>query len=97
MDAAKYVGSIHHKVNDKVQAAASLNWASGASSTSLTVGAKYQIDSDTFLKVRECSFWLVGSYSNSTAKFEQAVQFFFIIFVWFMHAFDSLNAYSLKE
>ena len=51
-DASKYVGSIHHKVNDKVSAAASLSWQSGANATSLTVGGKYTLDGDTFIKAK---------------------------------------------
>lgn len=52
IDASKYVGSIHHQVNSNLSAAALLNWTSGAATTSLTVGGKYTIDNDTYLKAK---------------------------------------------
>ena len=50
-DGSKFVGSVHHQVNEKLAAAALLRWTSGVNATSLTVAAKYDIDKDTFLKV----------------------------------------------
>lgn len=50
-DFAKYGGSIHHKVNDKLSAAVAVSWAEGAS-TSLTVAGQYQIDGDSSMKVK---------------------------------------------
>lgn len=54
IDATKYVGSVHHQINDKLSAAAQMQWTSGsgASSTNLTVGAKYNIDDESFFKAK---------------------------------------------
>jgi len=51
-DASKYVGSIHHQVNSKLSAAALLNWTSGVNTSTLTVGGKYAVDDDTYLKAK---------------------------------------------
>jgi len=51
-DASKYVGSIHHQVNSKLSAAALLNWTSGVNTSTLTVGGKYTVDDDTYLKAK---------------------------------------------
>lgn len=51
-DASKYVGSVHHQINDKLSAAALLNWTSGSKDpSSLTVCGKYVVDQETFIKV----------------------------------------------
>jgi len=52
IDAAKYVGSVHHQIDSKLSAAAQLQWTSGTSSSSLTACGKYTIDDDTYLKVK---------------------------------------------
>jgi len=39
-------------VNSNLSAAALLNWTSGANTSSLTVGGKYSIDEDTFVKAK---------------------------------------------
>lgn len=52
VDASKFVGSVHHQVNSNLAAAALLNWTAGSNTTSLTVAAKYDIDSETFLKTK---------------------------------------------
>lgn len=51
-DASKYVGSVHHQVNSKLSAAALLNWTSGVNTSTLTVGGKYTVDEDTYLKAK---------------------------------------------
>jgi len=52
-DASKYVGSVHHQVNDKLSAAAVLQWTSGTKDpSSLTVAGKYVLDDDTFIKAK---------------------------------------------
>lgn len=52
IDASKYVGSVHHQINSNLSGAALLNWTSGASTSTLTVGGKYTIDDDTFIKAK---------------------------------------------
>jgi len=52
IDASKYVGSIHHQVNEKLSAAALLHWSSGSSTSSFTVCGKYACDDDTFVKAK---------------------------------------------
>lgn len=52
IDASKYVGSVHHQVNSKLSAAALLNWTSGVNTSTLTVGGKYTVDEDTYLKAK---------------------------------------------
>lgn len=52
VDASKYVGSVHHKVNSNLTAAAQLNWASGAANSTLTVCGKYTLDEDTTIKTK---------------------------------------------
>jgi len=52
IDASKYVGSIHHQVNEKLSAAALLHWTSGSSTSSFTVCGKYAYDDDTFIKAK---------------------------------------------
>ncbi|XP_002167561.1 voltage-dependent anion-selective channel protein 2 [Hydra vulgaris] len=51
-DASKFVGSVHHQINEQLAAAALLRWTSGQNATSFTVAAKYDIDKDTFLKTK---------------------------------------------
>lgn len=66
-DASKYVGSIHHQINDKLSAATLLNWTSGSKDpSSLTVCGKYLVDKDTFFKVKiDNSLRLGCSYVQS--------------------------------
>lgn len=65
-DSAKYTGSVHYKVSDKLSTAALLQWASGSSSSSLTVCGKYQIDSGSHLKAKLDNNLCLGvSYSQS--------------------------------
>jgi len=51
-DSNKYVGSVHHQVTEKLSAGALLNWTSGSSSSAITVAGQYNIDADTFMKVK---------------------------------------------
>jgi len=65
-DATKFVGTIHNKVNDNLEASAMLNWASESSNSSLTLGGKYKIDKDTSCKVKVNNGLQVGlSYTQS--------------------------------
>jgi len=59
-DFSKYHGSVHHKVCDNLSAAASLGFTMDAASPSLTVGAHYKVDSDTFYKVKVDNALRVG-------------------------------------
>jgi len=52
VDSAKYFGSVHHKVNDKLGVAAALAWTSGGGSTSLTAGGHYAVDGDSAFKAK---------------------------------------------
>ncbi|KAL9984422.1 hypothetical protein ACROYT_G006710 [Oculina patagonica] len=51
-DASRFTGSIYHKINSNLEAAAQLNWASGSSSTTFQVGCKYDIDKDTTIRTK---------------------------------------------
>jgi len=65
-DATKFVGSVHQKVNDKLEASAMLNWASEGSGTCLVLGGKYKLDNDTSCKVKINNNLQVGlSYVQS--------------------------------
>jgi len=46
-DGQEFTGSVHHKVNDKLDAAVMLSWAAGSGNTSFAVGTKYKIDDTT--------------------------------------------------
>lgn len=52
IDASKYVGSVHHEVNSSLNAAAILQWTSGSSTPSFTVGGKYNLDGSTYIKAK---------------------------------------------
>jgi len=52
VDFSKYFGSVYHKVNKSLGAAASLTWANGGASPSLTVGAQYALDANSFYKAK---------------------------------------------
>ncbi|GFR93419.1 voltage-dependent anion-selective channel protein 2 [Elysia marginata] len=43
-DGQEFVGSVHQKVNDNLEAAVNLSWAAGSGNTSFAVGGKYKID-----------------------------------------------------
>lgn len=65
-DNSTYTGSIHHKVSDKLSTAALLQWASGSTSSSLTVCGKYQLDDHSHLKAKIDNKLRVGlSYVQS--------------------------------
>jgi len=51
-DASKYVGSVHHQVNDNLSTAALVHWTFGSSTSNLTVCGKYTLDNDTYLKAK---------------------------------------------
>lgn len=50
IDLSKYFASVYHKANANLGWAASLAWASDASSPTLTVGSQYTLDAHSFLK-----------------------------------------------
>jgi len=52
IDASKYVGSVHHQVNDKLGAAVNLDWTAGSSTSSFSVCGKYSLDADTHVKAK---------------------------------------------
>jgi hypothetical protein len=67
-DLSKYFGSIYHKVNGSLQAAASVAWADQGSGPALTVGAHYAPDADSFYKVKLDNALQVGlSYTTKLA------------------------------
>jgi len=51
-DSVKYVGSVHHQINEKLSAGALLNWTSGSTSSSLTLAGKYNMADNKFVKVK---------------------------------------------
>ncbi|XP_028408425.1 voltage-dependent anion-selective channel protein 2-like isoform X2 [Dendronephthya gigantea] len=51
-DASKFAGSVHHKINPKLEAAALMNWATGNESVNFQVGMKYIIDPISSVKVK---------------------------------------------
>jgi len=42
----EFTGSVHQKVNESLDAAVSLSWASGTGNTTFALGSKYKIDDD---------------------------------------------------
>jgi len=55
-DGSEFMGSLYHKVNDKLDTGVSLNWTSGTNVTRFGVAAKYSVDKDTTFR---------GKLSNS--------------------------------
>jgi len=51
-DASKFMGSLHHKINDKLTAGAHLNWESGSSISGIQFGCIYDIDKDSSFRVK---------------------------------------------
>ncbi|BFZ17771.1 hypothetical protein BsWGS_20811 [Bradybaena similaris] len=45
-DGQEFVGSIHQKVSDNLEAAVNLAWAAGTGNTTFAIGGKYKLDSD---------------------------------------------------
>jgi len=65
-DGTRFSGSVHQKVNDKLDACALLKWSSEGNNSSLTLGTKYQIDKDASCKVKINNNLQVGlSYVQS--------------------------------
>jgi len=52
VDASKYIGSVHHQVNENLSAAALLQWTSGSSTSNFTVCGKYTVDDQTYIKAK---------------------------------------------
>lgn len=51
-DASKFMGSLHHKVSDKLTAGVHLNWESGSSISGIQFGCIYDIDKDSSFRVK---------------------------------------------
>lgn len=67
-DASKFTGAIHHKINNKLEAAASLNWNSGNSNTAFQVGCKYDMDKDTSFRAKVTNNSHIGLGCTHTLK-----------------------------
>lgn len=50
-DGQEFVGSIHQKVSDNLEAAVNLAWAAGTGNTTFAIGGKYKLDSDATFSV----------------------------------------------
>jgi len=59
-DSTRYVGSIHHQVNDKLMAGALLNWNSATADSNITFCGKYAIDDSTYMKAKLDNNLLLG-------------------------------------
>jgi len=51
-DSSKYVGSVHHQISEKLSAGALVNYTSGSSSSTITLGGKYIMDANSFVKAK---------------------------------------------
>lgn len=51
-DGTEFTGSIHHKVNENLDAAVSLAWMSGSGASTFAVGTKYSFDEDNSLSAK---------------------------------------------
>lgn len=51
-DGTEFAGSIYQKVNSKAETAVHLAWTAGSNNTLFSVGAKYQLDKNASLSVR---------------------------------------------
>jgi len=51
-DGQEFGGSLYQKVNDKLDAGVQLSWSSGSNATKFGVGAKYNLDGDSCLRVK---------------------------------------------
>ncbi|XP_013070257.1 voltage-dependent anion-selective channel protein 2-like isoform X3 [Biomphalaria glabrata] len=48
----EFVGSIHQKVTDSLEAAVNLSWTAGTGNTSFAVGGKYKLDDDASISLK---------------------------------------------
>jgi len=51
-DGQEFGGSIHQKINPKLETGVSLNWSSGSSNTKFGISAKYDLDLDASLRFK---------------------------------------------
>ncbi|XP_059176652.1 voltage-dependent anion-selective channel protein 2-like isoform X2 [Physella acuta] len=51
-DGQEFVGSVHQKVSDNLEAAVNLSWAAGTGSTTFAVGGKYKLDNDASISAK---------------------------------------------
>lgn len=52
LDASKFVGSLHHRVNNKLEVGSMLQWNKGSNGTTFTLGGKYELDKDCMFKAK---------------------------------------------
>jgi len=56
----KFSGSIYHKVNPKLETGVQLSWASDNNDTDFAIGSKYNLDSDSALRVKVNNQSMIG-------------------------------------
>ena len=73
-DGSDFSGSIYQKVNDSLETAINVGWASTTNTTRFALGAKYALDSDATLnaKVSNTSQFGIG-YTQSLRPGESSV------------------------
>ena len=54
-DGTEFGGSIYQKVNSNLEMAINLSWTAGSNNTRFEIGAKQQLDKNTFLSVSTAS------------------------------------------
>ena len=94
-EGSDFSGSIYQKVNDSLETAINVGWASTTNTTRFALGAKYVLDSDATLnaKVSNTSQFGIG-YTQSLRSGENSVFFLFdyLLYKCYSKSIDILRA-----
>ncbi|XP_056447575.1 voltage-dependent anion-selective channel protein 3 [Gadus chalcogrammus] len=67
-DGTEFGGSIYQKVNSNLEMAINLSWTAGSNNTRFEIGAKKQLDKNTFLSTKVNNACMVGVGYTQTLR-----------------------------
>lgn len=89
INGSEYQGTIFHKVNSRLESAVALSWTSGSHETRFAVGAKYNPDKDSTIRV-STPYILLISFFLTTAEMLSLAMCNFQWMLYFLASVESL-------